>query len=167
MSKWEISGSSGLGKSLPEWIGAEVRPGMRGAATSVPAEARTCTVRVGLADGPWKTRGTARGDGLTNSGDDEVEVVFAPVRPIPRGSELIVAETALGANIRFVAVGHDGREQTPSIGTATNAGPFRMHVLEFGLRHDEVKEFRFLTRPYRWAEFRDVALEPAPSRPKP
>jgi hypothetical protein len=172
--RWDIPKSSTIGVSEPpRWVQRPPVPGVHGAAASLPAEAATCTVRVGVADGHWKTEATTTGQGIHAIGTDLGTILFASPRAIPGGAALVVADTISGPDVRIVAVDRDGIEHGPMAAASSSAAsgtglarlvsnPPRLHDLEYPLPPDRIREFRFQTRSYQWAEFRDVPLEPRP-----
>ncbi len=160
---WDVPGRSGLNTGPPEAKGRSVPEGVHGAVVSLPRVA-TATVRVGVASGPWavlarsdgNTRGTTSFDG--NGGG----VVFSRARAVGDRTALVISESIKEMDYRIVAIDRDGVDHEPATANHASAGSARMHDLEFDLPPDKIREFQFRFRPYEWAEFRDVAVEPTP-----
>jgi hypothetical protein len=60
--------------------------------------------------------------------------------------------------VRIVAVDLDGNELPAEIRSDSGVMSFQQLVLEFGQPPDQIKEFRFQTRPYEEVQIRRVAL---------
>lgn len=141
-----------------------------------PTTQATCTLRYGLAAGPWRTAasvgprlGAAR-DGAGGS----VQFAWDTPRPIYRDfktgkqTPALVVTDALGPCARrVVAVLRDGStvglddmySDFPTPKTTRLHAPLRLQWAEVKTR---VKEFRLETRAYEWVEFKDVHLQPRP-----
>ncbi len=165
---WEIPKASSMGGSHPpRWEGKPAVSGVYGAAASLPRDVPTCTVRVGVAGGEWQTEATSNGQGIQGNGTSKGGILFAKARAVAGGTAMVVAHNLSGVDLRIVAVDSDGNEQGPSSAGAVGSGGTQLHDLEFKLPPDQLREFRLQTRPYHWAEFRDVPLDPRPSRANP
>ena len=172
--RWNISGASTLGVTHPPpFVGRAPVPGIHGAVATVPADAATCTVRIGVTGGEWKVEATGDGRGMSAAGTEQGAVLFATPRAIANGTSLAVAHGFNDREVRVVAVDVDGKVQaaTSAGGVSAGAGsglarlvstPLHLLDLEFSLPLDRIREFRFQTRSLHWAEFRDVPLEPRP-----
>jgi hypothetical protein len=134
---------------------------------TVPADAATCTVRIGVARGEWKIEATSDGRGMGAVGT----VLFATPRAISTGTSLVVGHVINDREVRVVAVDLDGKVQSATsaggVSSEPGSGLARLvstsqHLLdlEFPLSPDRIREFRFQTRSYQWAEFEEVPLEP-------
>ena len=167
---WSISGSSTLGVSHPPppFVGRAPVPGIHGAVATVPADAATCTVRIEVASGEWKVE-ARHGRGMSAAGT----VLFATPRAISTGTSLVVGHVINDREVRVVAVDLDGKVQSATSAGGVSSGPgsglarlvsTSQHLLdlEFPLSPDRIREFRFQTRSYQWAEFKEVPLEPRP-----
>jgi hypothetical protein len=97
--------------------------------------------------------------------------MFAKARAIAGGTALVVANSRSGEDTRTVAVDLDGKEHTArsagGMSATFGSGSLQLHNLEFNLPVYQIREFRFQTRPYQFAEFRDVPLDPRPSPANP
>jgi hypothetical protein len=165
---WNVSGSAGLGVSHPpRFEGRPPVPGIYGAVATMPSDAATCTVRIGVARDDWKVEATSNGQGLTGSGLPDGSAIFAKSRAIPGGTALVVAYQMGGKEVRVVAVDRDGKARTARSagGVSTSSGsspatPLSVLDLEFPIPPEEIREFQLQTRSYEYAEFKDVPLEP-------
>jgi RNA polymerase sigma factor (sigma-70 family) len=164
---WEVPGSSALSFGSPEAGDKPVPPGVRGAFVGLPDGLAVGTIRVGIGVRPWAVTATSEGNGVQGTGTPTGGVVFSRSRPIPNGTAIAIAEDIPAREIRIVAIDRDGGEHGPSSGGTVSARSARMHDLEFALPPDRLREIRVLTRPYEWAEFRNVALDPVRSPAKP
>jgi hypothetical protein len=63
---------------------------------------------------------------------------------------------------RVIAVDQEGKDYQ-SVGQSSGSGELWHHPGKFKLPLARVKEFQFQVRPYRWVEFREVALHPRES----
>jgi hypothetical protein len=144
--------------------------GCRVLTAEFPASLTRASVRVGIASGPWQTVATntvppSLGDNLA-------------FHDFLRGKGLFIltpTETAGGFNLdigtdaptrrqagtdrRLVAVDVQGREVTPGALDMNGSGD-HMNVY-YALPLSQIKEFRVQTRPFRWVEIKDIALQPA------
>lgn len=130
-----------------------------GLTTTVAAftkELESTTVRIGIAAGPWKTIGTASELGAYET-EDYVVVIFPPM-PIysssqpPDGLLVNFTEDVDSQDFRVIAIDKNGKEYIP------HRHHSNRHFQD--LSYDQVKEFRFQTRKFHWAEFKNVALRP-------
>ena len=111
-------------------------------------DARTATVRVGYAAGPWKTA-----------------VVLSDVpqetRPLTKsdgavvGFEIPIPNPAASQDIRVVADVGSGKEETARL-VRNSEGAL---VAQFrGFESKAVREYRLESRPFRWMKFEEVSL---------
>lgn len=137
------------------------------AAISMPRIDAT-TLRVGIATGPWQILA----DSANPTPHPDAAAVFsAPFLDAKRNQAAvhIVRRGSLPGDVRIVALDTDGKEHFP------NGGNSRSPVSgsEFGaltyetslfptLPSEKVKSFQLKHRPYAWAEFQNVQLNPAP-----
>ena len=164
---WDVPGSQATGMGMLK----AKRPfaeGVRGAAFYLPEGLTSATLRVGVASGPWivLTRreggGGIMGVGLLGHG-----VVFSRARAIGERTVLAISEDVRDKDVRIVAIDRDGVEHAPGSHSSASAGSARLHDLEFAVTPDKIRSIQVQTRPYEWAEFVGVALDPAPAPAKP
>ncbi len=165
--KWDVPGSRAMSFGNPRAGARPVAPGVRGALVYLPEGPDAGRIRIGLGTKPWDVLATSDGRGVMGMGTQDGGVVFSSARAIPTGTTIAIAEDIRAKEVRVIALDRDGGEHTPATRGVVSARSARMHDLEFPLLPDQVREFRVLARPYEWAEFRDVALDPVRSPAKP
>ncbi len=134
---------------------------MRAATGSV----KSASFRLGIGEGKWETVATWKPDSdgkatFTRNGKSfSIEHRKAAVRTNDPDSTTIKFrqdDIRLLWNVRLLAVGKDGRER------ATTPYDCEMTYDFYEMPLSSIKEFRFQVRPYCWAEFKDVQLNPQP-----
>ncbi|MDQ2688629.1 MAG: hypothetical protein M3Y28_12260 [Armatimonadota bacterium] len=143
--------------------------GFRVISAVFPKTLTQATVRVGLAGGPWRTDASGRTDGpsgyhITNRDGSLDEILFG--KPFPSGGRyvLTVSDTYVKQDYRIVAVGVNGHVTDLHDRQEQNGQKFRVTTVTFDLPLNQIKEFRFQTRPYQWVEFRNIPLQPRGSQ---
>jgi hypothetical protein len=128
---------------------------------------RSISLRMGMAAGAWTMlarRSTTVGHSgaYTLKDGANCQLLFGdPVETAGETRVTVSHNTLANWETRVSAVDLDGQEHRSArhynaVGDlASTGGHFK------SLRLDRVQEFRFEVRPYRWFEFRDVALQPA------
>ena len=111
-------------------------------------EARSATVRVGYAAGPWRTAvvlpGSAKETTLVKKSDGAVV-----------GFEIPIPNPAASQDIRVVADVGSGEEETARL-VQNKEGSL---VAQFcGFEAKAVREYRLESRPFRWLKFENVCL---------
>jgi hypothetical protein len=160
--RWDIRPAGAVATGPAEKNGRPVSDVMA-AAAAMPAGRAICTVRFGVAAGPWTTE--ASGQGGLSHGGEKVSVVFGTARPFNGGVAITVSTNLIEPDLRLVAVDADGNEQIPAGSHSGGAGNVLSQIdAEFNLPPERVKEFRLQSRPFEWAEFANVWLSPAPRK---
>jgi hypothetical protein len=139
-------------------------PDLRACLASVRRGRESCTVRINLATGPWKTEASDRGGGGHSVVIDGLKYYFGKARPFQGGTALAVAHNIVGRDNRIVAVDLKGKEHAP---TGTSGGGHEILSLldaEFSQPRDQIREFRVQSRPFEQKVITDIALEPRPAR---
>jgi len=157
---WQVEPSSGFGTGSPSDSAGRHLRGLESISATLPADRATCTVRFGVASGPWKTE--IAHDDRHSSGTKlrDGQISFGKAREVGGKATLCFAEDFHGTDVRVVAIDRAGKAHGAAFASMIH-GPFRFHEVEFKLAAGEIKEYHFQTRPYQWAEFRDVPLRPA------
>lgn len=143
--------------------------GLRVVTATFPASVSKTNVRVGIADSPWKVIGTARRDA---SGQIEglslqrghTGYIFSPLGETKQGTMLTISVNAAGSSaedLRLVAVDGQGRPLLPADIGDSSIGALDQITAHFALPPAQIKEIRLESRPFRYAEFKNVALRPA------
>ena len=127
-------------------------------------EAKTCTLKVGVVAGPWKTEATFDGD-KTTSNSKTFPVKFARMDKNEGSTSINATDAmALGFAVRMVAIDRAGKEVQPiRWSNFEGGGQSRSQVCEFPLKPDEIREFQVRSCPWTWVEFPGLALEPRPN----
>jgi len=161
----------GDGKIAPEYKMLRPRTG----------SVQRANIQVGIGTGQWETVATWKpgSDGTINfrrEGEDfsiEYEhatairtgefapIILADEQPIAESTDdstrISLRHTVQHAwNVRLVAIGNDGSENQQELLHAEGKAIYDFR----GLPLSSVKEFQFQVRPYDWAEFRNVELNP-------
>jgi hypothetical protein len=155
--KFVPAASASAGSSAPK--GGRSVPGLRAHAVLLPGTSDTCTVRFGIGVGPWKT--VYAGKGSASQGGEKLSVLVAKPREDKGRAVLTLTHSETELQTRVVAIDLAGKPHSPGAASSVATGGMCQLDLEFGLPLNEVKEFQFQTRPFEWAEFKNVALKPA------
>ncbi len=120
-------------------------------------------VRFGVANGPWGTTAERnQGDTGLHMYPIDRGVVFS--EPVEKADKTVVATVAYGkvdGEKRIVAVDDKGKEYTASSMHDGFVGDIVQMTATFSnLPLEQIKQFRFQSRPYKWVEFRNVSLQP-------
>jgi hypothetical protein len=162
-SRWAFDPPVSFAGGGPVIVNGKAVRELRGIAVLAPAGRDTITVKYGVAAGPWTTVADAGREPATSSG--KIAVTFSPAIEKDGGIVRTVTHNAADCDYRVVAVDNTGRE-IPGATESSGSAAFTQLTVTFpGLRLADVKEFRFQTRPYEWAEFKNVALRPAAVQP--
>jgi len=125
-------------------------------AVAFPSKQEACTVRFGVAAGPWKAEASGRGGEA--QGGDQLAVIFGTARPVKGGTAITVSHSPVDRALRLVVVDTDGKTRSAGRVQTGGAGKIVQIDAEFDVPPDRVREFRLQGRPYEWAEFPDVRL---------
>lgn len=147
-------------------------------ATDLPPEAKTTTLRLGIAAGPWKTIATSFGSsasGISRRGDastknQEIGIIFGNLVRKGNDLHLAVTDNAFEQDYRVLAIDQSEREHEPVMqGSTVSAGMRQTDLILQNLPANvEIKHFAFQVRDYEWREIKNIALEPDKSlKPKP
>ena len=138
--------------------------GLMALSASLRAVTDTVTVKVGAGSGPWRTvaeRGTGSGASSITVGD--WSVAFASQTEIDGSARVTVAHDIEGHSLRMVAVDVNDETHTSSLSGVGTSGFSAQNATFRGLPLADVVRFEFQVRPYAWAEFRNVSLDPGQS----
>jgi hypothetical protein len=148
-----------------------VVPGLRMFNATFPADMKSTPVEIGIATGPWRTEATCTPDGKPTLRGRRA-VVFGLIGETEGTASLTVVHRddqrlkppALNSIVRVIAIDHNGATYL----TGQSSWHFHDGVMEqwfhYPLSLKEIKEFQFQTRPYEWAEFKDIPLQPLAAR---
>ena len=123
------------------------------------------TFRVGVASGPWKTLATDTlsgpdGYGSTDIKEGNSKLLFGPALETKTDVVLTIS-TDTTDDLRVVAVDAQGRESLPTQIGDTGYSTLDQITAHFAQPLAKIKEIRVQTRPFRWVEFKNVALQPS------
>lgn len=125
----------------------------------IPAQA---DLRCGAAAGAWQTQETQVED-FAGAAGSSGNVIFSRLSEI-KGNAAITVTTTLASTVaewHVLAVDTTGKVHTNSGRGRMGSGAVQQETCVFeGLPMSKVKEVRFQTRPYQWAEFKGIALRP-------
>ena len=162
--QWKITPcSKSAGRGAPRLTASA--PDIQGVAAQIPASQRTADVQIGVAAGAWQTAFESQAAGGDVVGGKK-SVVFSPAQEKDGGITMTVAHNMIhahgeGPQVRVIAVDVDGREHRWDSAQDGRAGKISQLTVTFSnLSLEDVKTFRVVTRPYQWAEFRNVSLQP-------
>jgi hypothetical protein len=160
--RWKVERSRSLGTSSKSWPMAG--GGLRRASAIFPVEVEDCTVKIGVASGPWQVVVSTGGAGTSSLERDEFAILFSRARGSQEGCSIVVTDTVKDdADTKVVAIDQDGHEHGGSGSTNVINNKIRQRDLDFNLPLARVARFEFKTRPLHWAEFADVRVKPGPA----
>jgi tRNA A-37 threonylcarbamoyl transferase component Bud32 len=159
---WEFGphGNNGSASSAVT-IGGRPRPDLWAVIAAMPADQGSVALKYGVAAGPWLTVGENSGRGSSMFPN-----VLFPA-PAEKDGDIVVSVSynLASQDVRVVAVDKAGRLITSKGGGVAGSLPSQLTTTFPGLRLSAVDKFLFQTRPYEWAEFKNVALRPANTKP--
>jgi RNA polymerase sigma factor (sigma-70 family) len=155
---WSIVEANG-GAHGPARRGGKLVPGLSENTASLPAEARTCTVRFKVATGPWNTIATIGKFAGGGGARFDVGYIFGDAIATAKGTSLSVTHNIENQSIRIAAVDDDGKELAAVIRSTTDVTHFRQVTVEFDQPPNRIKEFQLQVRPYEQVEIPGIALE--------
>ncbi|MEO7715820.1 MAG: M56 family metallopeptidase [Capsulimonas sp.] len=131
----------------------------------LPIEARTASVRVGLAAGPWETLNKFDPWGLSMGSPSwrghSVTIGVSDLSLFSGSAGLTVTNTVVDGATRVVAI---DQHNIVHVGKGTSSGvsgTTQMQSLHFeGMKISDIKKIVFQARPYEWREFKNLPLEP-------
>jgi beta-lactamase regulating signal transducer with metallopeptidase domain len=131
---------------------------LRAIAISAPADRSAMNISVGVATGPWTTVET---NDAAFSGNSSGDVAFAPLMEKDGNAVVIVSYTMLDVQTQLVAIGIDGKEHTAGRSETAGGSIFMQMTATFDhLAVKDIKSIELQSRPYQWAEFKNVAISP-------
>ncbi len=126
--------------------------------------AESTTLRLGVAPGDWDEVGSqgAVGVGMSRSSGPGGTAVLTPPSADGGGVSLAATHSYHDQDLRVVAVDKKGElhASRSRSGMQLQDGLWMDQFRFDGLSLQDVREFQLQARPYRWAEFRNVSLEP-------
>ncbi len=148
--------------------------GTRVVSADFPAASRRTDLRIGIASGPWETtaglnRNVSALEQFGTSTTSTGSAVYMMARPVQttKGFVCIVSvgrkSSAAHRDIRIVALSDQGQIGSTSIsdGSTDSVAPMDQITAEFSLPLSQVKSILVQTRPFRYSEFKNIALHPS------
>ncbi len=129
----------------------------------VPRERDKLDIKFGIAAGLWTTIERSTGNGVQASSGSGGAFTFAKAYESNSSVCIIVTHNkdSRKLNYRIVAVDNDSVTHTSSSSTSSGISTWTQTTVHFtNLTLEQIKEFRFQTRPYQWVEFKNVSLKP-------
>jgi hypothetical protein len=158
--RWEVIPSGSSASATPHDREGRVVPDVEMICVTIPRDRAKCKVRFGIATGEWVTQATDGPQGGSAHGREKVSVIFGGAHEAEGKTGITVSHNVLGDASRVVAIDQEGKEHLSGHTQSLGAGPIQQLENEYDVRLSRVKEFRFQSRPFQWAEFDDVALSP-------
>ena len=129
----------------------------------VPREQDKLDIKFGIAAGLWTTVERSTGNGVQASSGSGGAFTFA--KPYESNSSVGITVThnknSRKLNYRIVAVDNNSVTHTSSSSTSSGISTWTQTTVHFtNLTLEQIKEFRFQTRPYQWVTFKNVSLRP-------
>ncbi|MHC4345541.1 MAG: M56 family metallopeptidase, partial [Planctomycetota bacterium] len=142
--------------------------GITGMEITADPKKKELDFKVGVSSGLWRTDfeaikpKTSKTWGVSSSGNVKGTAAFG--KPFEKdGKTWMTVSHSVDTkayNVGFVAVGKDGNEIKSYRRESGGGGGFVQITAGFDVALENVKKFRLQTRPYEWAEFKNVSLEP-------
>ncbi len=128
--------------------------------------ARTATIRVGIGEGKWETVATWKPghEGKANLSREGKNLLIEYGKAVertndPDSTDIQIRHTLPRAwNMRLLTIGKDGKETGKELFDVDGAAMYTLAEVPLS----SIKEFQFQVRPYYWAEFGSVELNPQP-----
>ena len=129
-------------------------------AVDVSSKQQSLTVKLGVAAGAWTTVGSCQGFGSA-SRVLNTNMIFSPALENDRTIDITVSHNVSDRDTRIVAVDKKGKVITGQRrGGGASGNVCQLTIVFSDVTLADIKEFRFQTRPYEWAEFKNVTLRP-------
>jgi len=103
---WEVVPPSGHSTGGSIETGERRVPGLHPIQAILPAAGTTCTVRFGVASGPWATRAGHDGRGISANNTPTGTIILGEAREAGGKATIAVAENVEGLDLRTVAIDH-------------------------------------------------------------
>lgn len=161
---YEVPGVGSLGSTdVTLTPSGQHLPGLYAVLAGADALPTSVTLRCGVAAGAWETQET-QVENFAGAASGRGNVIFSRLSEI-KGSTAITVTTTLASTVaqwRVLAVDTTGKVYTSGGRGRVGGNGVQQETCVFeGLPVGKVKEVRFQTRPYQWAEFKNIALHPS------
>ena len=158
---WRVSQGGSSARTTPRTADGEKVLGLDVKAVAMPADAKTCTIRIGVPTGEWVTRHEFDGRGSGSIENNHGTVAYSPAIERNGTVNIVVSHNLKDDIVRLVAVDIKGNVQRPSRSSASGGGGFMQLNATFKrIALPEIVEFQLQGRPREWAELKNVRLHP-------
>lgn len=122
------------------------------------------TLRVGRADGEWKTVYSGDAGAVAQGNNDLKGVVFSETFAQGNGSAVVVSHNWHGQDARLIATDKSGKKHTGKFSShLTAVETVNQTIFEFlSLKPDDIAEFEFQVQDFTW-----TTIDHLPANPKP
>lgn len=167
--EWQFDPPASQASSGFEILNEKSDSSLRGVSVIISDSRETITMKVGVAAGKWTTETEFDGKNAYVGIPNKSTLMISPASEADNAIVISAAHNYEGKNIRIIAIDSNGKEHSASsvqMGNVKNVS--QINCTFSNLRLKDIKEFRFQTRPYEWAEFKNVSLRaPPPVSPPP
>ncbi len=117
------------------------------------------TIRIGITAGPWNTISTHDGTRMTIG--KQGGILWSQAFETNKGTHIVTsAEWHKDRAERVIVIDTKGELHTTGHGSVASGRVDQMTATFRNLKRHQIKEFQYQTRPYDWAEFKNVSLKP-------
>jgi hypothetical protein len=159
--EWSITEARGAAWA-PAMRDGKPLPGLSEMTALVAPDAGSGTIIFKVAAGPWKTIETWGKNPGSRGDRDGPSYIFSRALATKKGTTLSVTHNIQDKPVRLVAVDGDGEVHPAEIRSGGGVWNFRQLVVEFDQPPEQIKEFRFQTRPYEEVQIPRIALKREP-----
>jgi hypothetical protein len=160
--RWEIRGAQASAGGTIELAGAE-EAAAKGYFTryfSLPEKVTLTGLRVGIANGPWRTVASAEGNSMA-MGMNNHNLVFSEALATRQGTVIVVSHDYFDESFRVIAVDKAGKTHASSYSGGVSAGKIYQTRPTFAnVEPEDVDRFEFQVREYEWVEFENLPMNP-------
>jgi hypothetical protein len=117
------------------------------------------TIRIGIAATPWET--IANHDGKRMKSGRQGGVLWSQAFQSYSGTHIVASREWRKDQVeRVIAINKDGKVHTTSHGSVASGKVDQLTASFRNLKFEQIEEFLYQVRPYKWVVFEDVSLRP-------
>jgi|GEM_PF-1331625 len=166
--RFEIKSKSGWsrGELLASELDApEGKPKILHEVHTISDDDEVMTLRVGRADGEWKTVYSGDAGAVAQGNNDFKGVVFSETFAQGKGSAVVVSHNWHGQEARLIAIDKSGKKHTGKFSShLTAVETVNQTIFKFpGLKPDEIAEFDFQVQDFTWTTIDNLPANPKPA----
>jgi hypothetical protein len=159
---WEFEPSGSSGEGRPFDAEGKIVKDLRICSRAFPLDLQTCSLKVGIATGPWKSFARSSGNYPQSMGILNHGFAFSPAYVSDGAIVVSFADNIHDLQVRLVAMGPGDKPLAVGNGRGCGAANFTLRTVSFpNLKLDDVEGFQVEARPYRWFEITGISLHPA------